>query len=1027
MTHFSQTRRGVVGSFASRAGWFLACIVGVVGIAIFMWSEPAAAQAGSGTITGTVTDAETLSPLEGVQVSIPGSGVGALTGTNGSFRLTGVSAGQVRVEARLIGYRTVRKPVTVSAGGTASVDFQLEQSAVKLEELVVTGTAAASRRKELGNAVGTINASEINDRTPANTVSDLLNGNSSGLVAMSGTGATGAGARIRIRGAASLSMNDQPLIYVDGIRVNNATGDGPKTQGYGSGIVSRLGDFSPDEIESIEIVKGPAAATLYGTEATNGVIQIFTKSGAKGAPTSWNLEISQGARWLHDPEHEIPGIWGPDPSTGEIRSWNMIQRETERGTPVFRTGHDQLYRGNVRGGASTVGYFVSGSYERNEGVYPTNRIWRVNSRANIDFVPSASWDFNVNTGYVKSDSKLPNDIGSGPIFNAMYTFPSLVDTPHRGFLIAPPDMLYQRVQAGQGIDRFTGSVRIQNTPLGWLQHRLTFGLDLTNEDNTVQQPYLGPEAVQFFGPAGARGGRSDASVTTSYLTADYAATATAALSTELTSETSFGVQYYARQTHETSASGDEFAAPGLTTVSSTARRFAGESFVRNVTLGTYLQERVGWKDRRFLTVAARVDNNSAFGQDFNFVVYPKVSGSWVLSEEPFWNVGWMSSLRLRAAFGQTGQQPESFSALRFYLPITTGEGQPGLKPESPGNPDLAPERGSELEAGFDAGLFDERLSLDFTFYNQTVSDVLLQRPLPPSSGFPGSQWVNAGKVRSRGIELSASATPVQTDGFSWDIRAQFSRNWNRVLSVAGAESGATDGGAKYIVLDTELDSPGIEIRHQEGYAPGSWFGWKVISAELDGDGNPINVLCDGGPAVGHKGVPCSDAPFVYLGQSEPKVQGAVTSTVTLFDRLSVSGVLDFKFGQRHGNNDSIVQCQLFRVCRANFYPSEYDPKTIAEYQSNGVSSFAIADAGFAKLRQVSLNYEFPQNWAGKFGARRLSINVTARNLATFTDWPGLDPETYFTNPESTSSIFDKATQTFTPHPMTFMTALRVGF
>lgn len=982
---------------------------------------------GTGTVTGTVTDGQTLGPLRGVQVSVPGTGIGTLSGESGIFRLTGVTAGQVRVEARLIGYRTLRKTVTVVAGQSVSLDFQLQQSAVKLEELVVTGTAAASRRKEIGNAVSTIDASEINERTPAQSVSDLLTGNSSGLVAMSGTGATGAGARIRIRGAASLSLNDQPLIYVDGIRVNNATGAGPKTQGYGSGIVSRLGDFSPDEIKSIEVVKGPAAATLYGTEATNGVIQIFTKTGTKGADATWNLEVAQGARWLNDPEHEIPGVWGQDPSTGKIRSWNMIQRETARGTPVFRTGHDQLYRANVRGGAAEVGYFLSGSYERNEGVYPTNRIWRVNSRANLDFVPNESWDFNVNTGFVRSDANLPNDIGSGPIFNAMYTFPSLVDTPHRGFLIAPPDILYQAVQAGQGINRFTGSARIQNTPLGWLEHRLTFGLDLTESSNRVQRPYLGPEAVQFYGPAGARGGRSEAALSTTYLTADYAATARAAIAPELSSETSFGVQYYAREEHETSTSGDEFAAPGLTTVSSTARRFAGESFVRNVTLGTFLQERVGWKDRRFLTVAARVDNNSAFGKDFDFVVYPKVSGSWVVSEESFWGVGWMSSLRLRAAYGQTGQQPESFSALRFYLPITTGLGQPGLKPQSPGNSELAPEKGSELEAGLDAGLFDERLSLDFTFYNQNVNDVLLQRTLAPSTGFPGSQWVNAGQVRSTGIEISATATPVETDGFTWDIRAQFSRNWNEVVSVSGAQSGATDAGAKYIVLDTELDTPGIEIRHQEGYAPGSWFGWRVVSAELDADGNPINVLCDGGPTAGHKGVPCDQAPFVYLGQSEPKVQGALSSSVTLMDRLSLSAIMDFKFGQYHGNNDSIVQCQLFRVCRANFYPSEYDPRTIAEYNSSGVSSFAIADAGFAKLRQVSLNYELPSGWAAKFGARRLSLNVTARNLATWTDWPGLDPETYFTNPESTSSIFDKATQTFTPHPRTFLASVRVGF
>ena len=978
----------------------------------------------AGTVTGTVVAEHDQRPIAAVQILIAGTSLGTLSGADGRFLIVGVPVGEVQVEARLIGYGLQTLTATVTAGGATTVSFELRVSAVELEEIVATGSPVAARRRELGNAVTTLETDQIVANAAINSVPELLNGRVSGLVAMTGTGVLGAGPRLKIRGTASLALDDQPLIYVDGVRVNNQIGAGPNSQGYGAGVISRLGDFSPEEIERIEVVKGPAAATLYGTEASNGVIQIFTKRGAQGGTARWSLKVEQGANWLHDPEGTIPPIYGLDPSGG-ITSWNLFQRETDAGNNVFRTGYEQSYSLSVSGGESSITYFVSGSYDTGEGVYPTNNVARFNGRANIDFSPSETWNISASTGYVRSSIDLADDIGSGPLLSGMYSFPSLIDTPNRGWLIAPPEVLYAREQNTQELDRFTGSFRLQHTPFEWLQHRLVVGLDETGEENIVQQPFLGPVGEIFYGPSGARGSRLFEKLSATFVTVDYAGTASTQISDNLTAETSVGTQYYSREIRAAEALGQEFAAPGLTTVSSTARRFAGESFVRTVTVGTFIQEHLGWQDRLFLTAAVRVDNNSAFGEDFSFVAYPKVSASWVISEEPFWDLGFVNSLKLRAAFGQTGQQPESFSALRFFLPVTTGLGAPGLAPSSPGNSELAPERGVEYEAGFEGGLLGDRLGVDFTYYHQNIRDVLLQRLLAPSSGFPGVQWVNVGEVESKGFEVGLNSSPIRSQNVAWDLDFHLSRNWNQVLDLGGVQSGTTAQGKDYLILDTMLDTPGLHIRHQVGLPPGSWFGQKVVSAEFGPDGSPINVLCDGGP--GGSPMPCSQAPAVDLGPTEPKWEGSISTTLTVFGNLTLSGLVDFKYGQRHGDNDTIVRCQLFRICRENLAPMEYDPIRIAEFDSGMYSSFAVADAGFAKFRQVSLTYDLARSWAQSLGASTASVTLAAYNLMTWTDWPSLDPETYFTEPTSTSPLFDKSSQSFTPTPRRMKVSVRVGF
>jgi TonB-dependent starch-binding outer membrane protein SusC len=310
------------------------------------------------TLTGQVVESGTLSPLAGVQVTVAGTGVGGLTNNQGRYLLTGVTPGEVTIRVQSIGYGVQERLVTVSAGQTLAVDFQLRTEALGLDELVVTGTAGGQQRRAIGNVVGNIDG-RISEIAPIDNISDMLRGRQAGVVVNRGQGSPGTASVIRIRGQSSMTGDNQPLIYVDGVRVNNrmSTPQGGST----SGAVSRIDDFSPDEIESVEIIKGPAAATLYGTEAANGVIHIITKRGAFDRPAEWSLSTRQGANWLHNPAGKVPINWGINPITSQVESLNLVETEKALGNDIFSYGRIQEYALSVSGGSESMRYFVGGS------------------------------------------------------------------------------------------------------------------------------------------------------------------------------------------------------------------------------------------------------------------------------------------------------------------------------------------------------------------------------------------------------------------------------------------------------------------------------------------------------------------------------------------------------------------------------------------------------------------------------------------------------------------------------------------
>jgi TonB-linked SusC/RagA family outer membrane protein len=974
------------------------------------------AQQPTGVITGVVTDTRSKQAVTGASVTIVGTRFGAITGNDGRYRLAGVPTGSQILSAKRIGYATQRQTVSVSDAATAN--FALDPAAASLDEVVVTGTPGGELRRSVGNSVATIDADDAMSKSAAQSVSTLIGARAPGVIIAPSSGRLGAGPAIQIRGRSSLGLDNSPLLFVDGVRVNNATTSGPvgvsgKLGGQASNVAGRLNDISPEDIESIEIIKGPAAATIYGTEAANGVIQIITKKGAAGNRPQVGLLIEEGTISFRDAAGRIPTNYDKDP-TGAIIAWNGVQSEADRGTPIYKTGQTRKYDGTLSGGRESVTYYISSSYENDLGVEPNNSLRQATFRGNLNVQLSPNTEFSSSLGYVSLSSHLGADVGASALLGAEVGHPLLFPAA-RGFYpnYAPevPQSLYDNAQ---GVRRFTGSVTITNRPTSWFTHHVVVGVDETGDDSRAIERYTAdPAIIGMIGAVAATGSIGQTLRHNTISSAEYAASAKANVNSSLVSTSSVGGQFYRTELNSSFLGGAGFPGPGVETVNAAANPSPStQSQTLNTTIGAYGQQQLGWRDRLFLTGAVRVDNNSAFGDKLKWVTYPKASLSWVASEESFWRKNdIVNSLRLRTAYGQSGRQPASFSALQTFSPVQGPGSTNAVTPASLGNANLKPERGAEVELGFESQLFN-RLELDFTYYNKHTTDEIINQPVAPSTGFYVATPRNLGKVRNHGVELLATLQAVSRKNFAWDVVGNIATNQDVIEDLGGVGGVALSAGQTNIV----------------GGPIGGIYTKRVVSADRDATtGLATNVLCDGG--AGKPSVACSAAPLVFIGTPTPKVTGSVANTFSFFNRFRVYGLVDFKRGNLVYNAVEQLRCTGSAgapLCRANYFPQEFSPVFLAERvgtaASQGILDQYYQDASFAKLREVSITYTVPP--ALLRGYQSASLTVAGRDLHTWTSYTGVDPEVNVNNVATSSATQDQAV---TPPLTRFIISLNLKF
>ena len=949
-------------SLLSRSPFRVLCAF-AVSLVVALASAAQSVEA-QGVISGTAEDARTGLPVGSVQISITNLDIGVLSAASGVYQLPNVPPGSHTVTAQRLGYQTVTVEVTVAAGQTAVADFQLDQAALQLDEVIVTGTAGGTQRRAIGNVVERMDAAAITDMAPVVSVEQLLSTRVPGLAMMSAGGFVGAGeASIRIRGSSSPGLPNDPLVYVDGVRMNADRAEGRRQ------TTGRLNDINPEDIASIEVIKGPAASTLYGTEASNGVIQIITKRGETGE-TTFDATVGLGLNYMTDPHGKIWTNYDRTPS-GDLLQMHMLDAYKARtGDDLFRYGALQEYSLSARGGTDLFRYFASFNRNDQDGIVSWNWDQRTTGRVNLDITASDMVTIGLNGSMMSGQTRLVGDLWRQTMSGTPL---SAVDYGgQESILMGWGGRTPAGLRDGQewlfDTERKNTSVQVNFQPFEWFQNRLTAGIDLTDqrETNTIFREADAPNGI--WGGTG-RGRRRITGIETQLKSLDYSGTASFDLTDQLGSATSVGFQYYQKKTWENFSEGEEFATEFLSTVGAAARTEADEDRLENVTAGAYVQQVFDWEDRIFLTGAVRFDENSAFGVDYGAQTYPKVSATWVMSESSFWNVDFLNPLRLRGAWGAAGRQPDVFAAQRLYSPETGPGGSPILTPSSFGNANLGPERAEEIEIGFDAGLMDERIQLGFTAYWKSTKDAIVDAPVLPSLGFPGRQFVNAGQVDNWGTELTLDLQLLQEDPLRWDLALAFATMDNEIVDLGDIERITIRRSREHIV----------------GYPLAGLHSFKVVSADfVPGSTTQVtDVMCDAGTGAdgrqqGGPAVLCADANRVFFGPSHHTWQINATSTWTLFENIRLFATVEGRGGGiQHSDQIGARHTSWHNSFAVNV--ADPDPVFRGQIATQRDATGYIPN-GYLNFDELGVQYQLPPDLVATLGATRASIGLSVRNL-----------------------------------------------
>lgn len=946
-----------------------------------------AAQAQTGTVTGMV-QSTAGQPLPNVFVTLVASDRSAITNARGQYTFENVPAGQQEVRVSSLGYRTITQTVNVPAGSSVSADFTLEVSAVALDEIVVTGQAAGVARREIGTSIASVDVSQL-EAAPVNNLSQLLQARAPGVNIMPGGGKSGQGSRIVLRGAASVSQSNEPLIYVDGIRIDNSSSSGISTTTAGASW-SGLDDINPADIERVEIIRGASAATLYGSEASAGVIQIFTRRGREGA-TQWRYNGDFGIL-------STPQDWWEISAYSDYFYDAMVQR-----------GSTQSHQLSVTGGSQAVTYYAAMTARDEAGILPNGGEEAYSARLNLTVVPTDDITLRLNSGFNRRSVQHTPDANN----TRGYTINGLVGGPQGQFVNTESLTAIEAFQTG---NRFTGGITAEHQVTDALSHRLTFGADIFNSDEFQYFPFGAVANLQ-------QGFRSNYRRQNINLNVDYAATFRTDLTESVRSTTSAGFQFFDNDEGWSSSIGDGFPFVGLETVSAALSTTGAEGRLKERSAGFFAEQQFGLGEVFFLTLGLRADGHSAFGDNVDYATYPKADVSYILSEQVDLPEI-ISSARIRAAYGTAGQQPSNFSAVRTWQPEAAVGGQPAVRPGNLGNPDLTAEVSRELEFGLDLGLLDDRIRVDVTRYDQTTEDALYPVREPPSQGFLSTQLRNVGEIENWGWEVGLRGTLIETRSFGWTAIANYSTNENKIVSLGGG---------------APIQLQWLQFM-REGYPVGSFFGDRYI--EVDGEVGLASQLLRDTEGNLPEG-------WDYLGQPLPTRQIQLGSTFQLGSRFTLTALLDHKGG--HMNHDHSMRWLMHSARQVtgdgqgvamdsdgNRVTSGSIAHRCRDNPDNGViqavcgraSALTHGDfafpADFWKLRELTLAYRVPEDWLAGVGIQSATLSLAGRNLFRWTDYPGLDPEGMYRNDLSDSAL--RAHNFFdTPIPRQFVFGISAQF
>lgn len=966
-----------------------------MGLLILISARPAAAQTDY-TIEGQVIDESTSEVLPGANVQVEGTNFGTATETDGEFSFTAqLQPGEYRIRVSFVGYETATRVVQLADQEVVTLDpFQLGVSAARVDEVIVTGQAGPTERKELGNAISSIEAAELQD-TPKSSTLQSLQGKLAGVRVQQSSGDPAGGTDIRLRGTGTVLGAASPLIVVDGVIISN---DSPELIQVGGTTQNRLIDINPNDIERVEVVKGAAAAALYGSRANNGVVQIFTKSGQEG-----ETKVTYSTRVKTQAVRKTLDVNMAQNDQGQFldNSGDPLpdgQRRFDFQDFIFDRAYGTEQYLSISGSSGDTRFFTSGGYLSSQGVVDESGFQRFNGTARLQHTVN-DW-FNVSAGaryaFSKSDD-VPNG-GLNTLYGALTGFifgPNTFDPRRNEAGEFPADAAFSnplevqsRFDFGQTTDRFIGDIQLDLTPLDGLSIDYTLGLDTYDQTGTA----FIPRGVST--PGFETGFSRRAELSNLQLNSDLNVRYEASIRDGLTSTSLVGgtLQYESEESFN--AQSQDLPPIAETVGGGTSSREFGEFRSPLTVYGVFGQQSFGLADRLFVTGALRVDASSSFGEGDRWQLYPKVSTSYVISEQDFWRgaIGSvLPSFKLRGSVGWSGGLTSIGAFDRFTVyNAQSFDGNPGLQPAPQlGAQGVRPERQREIEVGADFSLISDRLSVEFTYYNQRTEDLLLTKSLAPTTGF-NTELANIGTVENNGIELRARGVALNQSGVRWVSTVTYARNRNEVTGIPG-ETGR-------VIIPSSFRVSAA----QNGEPIGSYFGGAFARNEngevIDTEGNPMREDSDGYwrpkncdvSESGCSGIPARAEQDQIIGNPQPDFTLAWANQVEVGDNLSIRFQIDGEFGQDVFNfTRRIGAFPSFGTLED--YERELEGDLPSGYGSGVFNIFEnwVEDGTYVKLREVAVNYTIRP---GALPVESVRFNAAGRNLFSIDDYSGYDPE-----------------------------------
>jgi TonB-linked SusC/RagA family outer membrane protein len=944
------------------------------------------AAAQTRTITGRVSDSATTQPLTVGQVFVAGTSFVSTIKDDGSFAVQAPSQA-VTLSVRSIGYKRANVPVRADQ---ASVQIGLAKDYFQLEAVVVTGQVTSIERKNLSIAVSTVDAEALT-QAPTPSIEAALQGKVAGGQFLNNTGAPGGGMRVQLRGVTTVIGQNSPLYVVDGLVVSDVAispGTNPVTRASGSALdagnqespVNRIADLNPNDIETIEVLKGAAASAIYGSKASNGVILVTTKKGRAGAPTFTvlqrvgrsQLSFKNGYRRFQTLA-DATNAFGPQAANFWKQDYTAYNLE-DYIYDNHPLSHETM--ASVSGGTETTRYFVSGEMKHDGGIVLNTYADKDAMRLNVDqtITPRITLALNTNVVHTSADRGLfGNDNSATTLGEVVNNVPNFIDLratcpdgsrqvlceggvyPVNPFQASNPLQTAALLKIPETVWRNITTARLEYQPLQTQRNSIrvlvTGGADIFNQKDVVDAP---PE-LQFAPANGLPGTHAIAySQNINYSASANLVHQFTPLSGAFRATTSVGVQKESRDLSVSRSVGQNLLG-GVLSLQTATNFTLGETRTRVVDAGAFAQEELLMlHERLFLTAGIRADQTSNDGRANESFYYPKASASYRLS------LPHVEEAKLRVAYGQSGNQP-LYGQKFTNLQSSNQDGIGGFQiAGTAGAADIKPERQREIEVGFDGTLLDSRVNLDLTWFEKRITDLLLNRSLAASTGY-SSERFNGGVMRTRGTEAAIGLVPIRNQVVTWNARLTWAQNRSLIMSLPVPSfqiGGSFQRGSNII---------------QEGHSPTELWGNDTLPGASKGT---IQIA------------------VVSIGDQTPRYSLGLTNDLT-FKSFSFHTLLD----QRKGT--LLAAGTRRRAVQAKNSPDYDEPGVLSGKLGDeqllynpSVTRVFVDDASFIKLREARIGWDLPRSVVDRLHgrARYLRLNLSGRDLWQHTPYRGGDPE-----------------------------------